>query len=186
MMQKLWQKKLKLSYSKDVFDIVQFGSSVLEESEPNDVDIAVIFGSIPLKEQLVQAQKIKKILEKYVEIPVHVKSFDLYSLFEKSNFARESILFGISLISGKHFAGRVGLIPKIHISYSLQKLHKREKIKFNYLLGGKKGKYGLLRKHGGRLIKPGLIEIDPVKELIFVGGIKKITGDFRVERVMRV
>ena len=30
MTQKLWQQKLELNYSKDVFDIVQFGSSVIE------------------------------------------------------------------------------------------------------------------------------------------------------------
>ena len=59
MTQKLWQKKLKLNYSKDVFDIVQFGSSVIEGEAPNDIDIAVIFNKIPLKDQLNQAQKIK-------------------------------------------------------------------------------------------------------------------------------
>ena len=58
MMLKLWQKKLKLSYKKEVIDIVQFGSSVLEESEPKDIDIAVIFKKIPLKEQLEERQNI--------------------------------------------------------------------------------------------------------------------------------
>ena len=60
MMQKLWQEKLKLNYSKNVFDIVQFGSSVIEGENPRDLDIAVIFQKIPLKEQLEEAQKIKK------------------------------------------------------------------------------------------------------------------------------
>ena len=48
-MQKLWQTKLKLQYSKEVLDIVQFGSSVLEESNPKDIDIAVIFDKTPIK-----------------------------------------------------------------------------------------------------------------------------------------
>ena len=54
MMRFLWQKKPELNYSKDVFDIVQFGSSVKEGENPNDLDIAVIFNKIPLKEQLNQ------------------------------------------------------------------------------------------------------------------------------------
>ena len=43
MMHYLWQKKPKLNYSSDVFDIVQFGSSVMENSNPSDIDITVIF-----------------------------------------------------------------------------------------------------------------------------------------------
>ena len=116
MMQKLWLRKPKLKYNKDVLDIVQFGSSVEEGKTPNDLDVAVIFSKIPLKEQLDQSQEIKKQLEKLVEIPVHINSFDLYSLFDSSNFAKESILFyGKSIIHGDDFAKRLGFSPKIQI-----------------------------------------------------------------------
>ena len=105
MMQKLWQKKLKLSYSKEVIDIVQFGSSVKENSKPNDIDIAVIFNKIPLKDQLNESQKIKKQIQSLSSIPIHVKSFDLYSLFDSANFAKEGILsYGKSIISGDYFS----------------------------------------------------------------------------------
>ena len=185
MIQKLWQKKPKLSYSKDVFDIVQFGSSVIEGKEPRDLDIAVVFQKIPLKEQLNQAQKIKKQLQKITEISIHVSSFDLYSLFNKSNFAKENILFyGKSIISGDYFVRKFGLTPKIQIFYSLKNLEKKEKIRFNYLLNGKKGNYGLLRKYNGKLLKPGLIEIFPEHEVIFVESIKKITKDFRIVKTL--
>ena len=185
-MQNLWQKKLKLNYSLDVFDIVQFGSSIFENSDKpsNDLDIAVIFVKIPIKEQLVQAQKIKSQIEKYSSLPVHINSFDLYSFFDKSNFARENILFyGLSLNSGDYFSKKFGLNPKIYIYYSLQKLKKKEKVRFNYTLNGKKGEYGLLRKYGGKILKPGLVEIDPVNEKIFVESIKKITSDYIVKKI---
>ena len=183
MTQKLWLKKQKLIYSKDVFDILQFGSSIFENSSPNDVDIAVIFQKIPLKEQLSQAQEIKKQLQKKTNLPLHIKSFDLYSLFESSNFAKESILFyGKSLITNEYFSRKLGLTPVIQIEYSLKKLAKKDKIKFNYLLNGKKEKYGLLRKYGGSLTKPGQIEIKPEHEKIFVDKIKEITNDFKVNK----
>src|SRR3989344_8934547 len=185
MMQKLWLKKPKLNYSKEVIDIVQFGSSVEEGKTPNDIDIAVIFNKIPLKEQLNQAQEIKKQLEKFVEISIHINSFDLYSLFDSSNFAKENILFfGKSIIHGDDFAKRFGLTPKIQIYYSLKKLKKKDKIGFNYMLNGRGGEYGLLRKHKGGLLNPGLIEINPEFENIFVNSIKEYKIDFKVKKVL--
>lgn len=185
MMQKLWLKKLKLNYSKDVFDIVQFGSSVMENSSPNDIDIAVIFQKIPLKNQLSQAQEIKKQLQKESNIPVHIKSFDLYSFFDEANFAKEGILFyGKSLIFKDYFAKRLGFSPKIQISYSLEKLEKKDKVRFHYMLKGKKEEYGLLKKYGGGLLKPGLIEIYPEHENMFITSIKKIISNFKSRKIL--
>ena len=185
MTQKLWLKKLKLNYNKDVLDIVQFGSSVEEGKIPNDIDIAVIFNKIPLKEQLDQAQKIKKQLEKLVELPIHINSFDFYTLFDNSNFAKDSILFyGKSIIHQKDFSKSLGFSSKIQIYYSLEKLRKKDKIRFNYMLSGKGGKYGLLKEHNGELLKPGLIEINPEFENIFVSSIKKFNVEFKVKNVL--
>ncbi len=183
-MQKLWQKKPELKYSDDVYDIVQFGSSVLERRDYNDIDIAVIFNRIAIKDQLNQSQDIKKQLSKLVEKPIHIHSFDLYSLFDISNFSRTGILFyGKSLIDGKSFSEKMGISPKLQISYSLKKINKTEKVKFNYLLSGKGGKYGLLRKYGGSLISPGIIEILPENERLFADKIKEITNDFKIDKI---
>ena len=185
MTQKLWLKKPTLQYSKNIFDIIQFGSSVKEEKTPNDIDIAVIFNSLPLKDQLNDSQEIKKQLQKISPLPIHIKSFDLYSFFNSGNFAKEDILFyGKSLIYKDYFAKRFGLTPKIQISYSLRKLKKSEKIKVNYTLNGKQGSYGLLRKYGGKLIKPGLIEISPEHKDIFIEAIKKLTSDIEVKAIL--
>jgi predicted nucleotidyltransferase len=185
MMLKLWLKKLKLNYSKKVFDIVQFGSSVLEESKPNDIDIAVIFEKIPIKEQLEEAQKIKKQLQKFSEIPIHIISFDLYTLLNEANFTKENILFyGKSLISKDYFAKKFGLIPRIQISYSLKHLKKKDKIRFHYMLKGKKGEYGILRKYNGKLLNPGLIEILPESELILTKSIKNFIDKFEIRKIL--
>ena len=184
-MQKKSQKKQELIYSSNVLDIVKFGSSVLENSKPNDIDIAVIFKSIPVKEQLEEAQKIKRQLEKFYTLPIHIKSYDFYSFFDKGNFAKENILFyGESLIFQDSFAERFGVNPKIQIYYSLKELKKKDKIKFNYMLNGKKGEYGLLRKYQGSLLKPGLIQINPKYENLFMESMKKIASNFEVKKVL--
>ena len=185
-MQKKLQKKLKLSYSSRVIDVIQFGSSVLIGKVPNDIDIAVIFQKIPLKEQLEESQKIKIQLEKYFDKPIHVNSYDLYSLFDKGNFAKDSILFyGKSLISGRYFSEFFGMHPRLQISYSLAKLEKKDKVRFNYLLNGKAGNYGMLREYSGKLLNPGLIEISPEHEELFVDALSKITKEIKVSKIFR-
>ena len=184
-MQKLWQKKLKLNYSKSIIDIAQFGSSVLEE-ESRDIDVAVIFQKISLKEQLEEAQQIKKQIQKFLDKEIHISVFDFYSLFDPGNFSREGIIFyGKSLISGNYFIEKLGFKPLIQISYSLQKLEKKDKVRFHYMLQGRKGKYGLLRSYAGKLINPGMIEIAPEYEDIFVNAIKEVTSEFDVKRILK-
>lgn len=181
----MWQKKPELTYNQNVFDIVQFGSSILENVKPNDIDIAVIYINLNIKDQLDNSQLIKNQLQKFSDLPIHIKSFDLYSFFDESNFARENILFyGRSLISGDYFAKKLGLNPRIQIFYSLKHLKKKEKVKFHYMLRGKKGEYGLLKKYGGSLLNPGLIEIYPEYENIFIEGIKKISSKFEIKKVL--
>lgn len=183
-MQKKLQKKLELSYSENIIDIVQFGSSVIEGKLPNDIDIAVIFKKIPLKEQLEESQNIKTQLEPRFDKPIHIKSYDLYSLFEKGNFAKESILFyGKSLISGKYFSEYFGIMPKIQITYSLARLQKKDKVRFNYLLNGKGGNYGMLREYSGKLLGPGLIQINPEYQEVFVNSLNKITDELKINRI---
>jgi predicted nucleotidyltransferase len=185
MMQKLWQKKPKLNYSKDVLDIVQFGSSVIEGKEPNDIDIAVIYNKIPIKEQLLQSQKIKEQLEKFEDKPIHISSYDFYSLFDKSNFAKEGILlYGKSLIHGEDFSKRFSFDSRIQIYYYLEKLKKKDKVRFNYMLNGKGGEYGLLRKYNGKLVKPGLIEINPEYEDIFMKSVKEFNAEIKIKKVL--
>jgi hypothetical protein len=183
-MQKLWQLKPKLNYKKDVIDIVQFGSSIYDEKKANDLDIAVIFQNIELKEQLEQAQQIKKQIQLLSELPVHINSFSYYSLLDSSNFAKENILInGKSIITGESFVKIFGLTPKIQIYYSLEKLKKKDKVRFNYMLNGRNGEYGLLRERKGKLLKPGLIEIDPENELFFKENINEFKIDYNVRRV---
>jgi len=183
MIHKYWSKKLKLNYSKDVLDIVLFGSSVMKNRDPSDIDVAVIFKKIPLKEQVNQAYEIKKQLQ--TTTPIHVTQYDLYSLFDPVNFAREGILlYGKSLITNDYFAKRFGLNPRTQISYSLEKLEKKDKVRFHYMLKGKKGRHGLLKRYGGSLLNPGLIEVYPEHEEIFVKSIKNLISDFKIKRIL--
>ncbi len=70
----------------------------------------------------------------------------------------------------------------LRISYILKNLKKKDKVRFNYLLNGKGGNYGLLRKYGGKIIYPGVVETSPENENIFLDKMKKITDKLKIER----
>ena len=184
MMQKRSPKKLDLKFSPQVIDIVQFGSSVIEDKAFNDIDIAIIFEKIPLKDQLSQAQEIKKQLKNIYEKDIHVKTYDFRTLFDESNFAREGILFyGISLVNEKYFAEKLGLKPRMQIEYDLKDMQKKDKVRFHYLLKGKKNGSGLLIEYGGELVKPGLIEFEPRFEKIFTDKIKEEISSYNIKKI---
>ena len=90
---------------------------------------------------------------------------------------------GRSILNGKYFAERFGMAPKLRISYVLKNLEKKDKVRFNYLLSGKKGNYGLLKKYGGKLIYPGVIETSPDNEKVFAEKMGKITDKIKVEKI---
>lgn len=185
-MYKLWQKKQTLNYPNIVYDIIQFGSST-ESEDYNDIDIAIIFKNTPIKKQLEEAQKIKRQLEKITEKKIDIKTYDLYNFFEPNNFAKNNILLqGKSLITNNSFSEKLGLTPKTQISYELKDLEKKEKIRFHYLLQGKKETQGLLQKEGGKLINPGLIEIPPEKTKIFLEKMKKITNKIKTKNILEI
>lgn len=156
-----------------ILHIVQFGSSIQMGKEPNDIDIVVIYKTIPLKEQLDISQKIKEELQEQTAIPIHINSATYQTLFDQSNFAKESMLRGIDLETKYFFAKKIGFIPKIHIFYSLQKFEKKDKVRFNYFLHGRKNTHGYLTKEKGSLIKPGFISLNPIYEYEFFNAVEK-------------
>jgi len=187
MTQNLWQEKLKLTCPKGVVDIVVFGSAVFGMDGARDLDISVIFEKIPLKVQLECSQKIKNELKKKVDKEIHISSFDFYSLLNEGNFARDGILFyGKSLISGKNFSENFGLVPKLRIKYDLKDLEKKGKVRFNYLLNGKQGNYGLIKKYGGKIVSPGVLEISPEYERIFTEKMKNVTDKLTLEKCFTI
>ncbi|MFT4326236.1 MAG: hypothetical protein ACMXYK_01925 [Candidatus Woesearchaeota archaeon] len=149
--------KTVMSNLQDINYIVQYGSSLYND-KPSDIDLAVFYTQIPLKEQLIKSQQIKKEVQKLTYIPIHIQSFTWNSFLTSHNFAKTGILQGIDVITQKEFSLYFDLQCSLHIQYNLQSLSKTEKIRFHYLLHGKQ-KNGLLQKVKGKLIAPGLIEI---------------------------
>src|SRR3989338_1336464 len=119
MLEKLKKWAKKESIHKDIFDIVLFGSYAKGKARPNDLDIAVIFKTLPLKERLLVVQELKRKLTLAIkntvkgDIKIDMKGILWQELFEYSFFGRTGIIWeGISLLTGKLFAEK-NLSPPI-------------------------------------------------------------------------
>ncbi|NQU78961.1 nucleotidyltransferase domain-containing protein [Candidatus Woesearchaeota archaeon] len=148
-------KRLKKYLSKEIFDIVIYGSSVKGKMKPGDIDIAVIFSSGSLDERLTTIQKIRKDLD----VKVDIKAILLHELFRPEFFSRTGIfLEGISVRHQKPFSRLLGFTSSALFSYDLKDKTHTEKVKFNYVLSGR-GRDGIVKMLDGDHIAPGVIEI---------------------------
>jgi len=173
-----------IEYPDTIYDIVQFGTS-LEKDKMSEVQIGIIFKACSKEEQMIMSQAIKEQMSNSLRIKVEVKSFDLYSFFEPSNFNEKNTLFNAkSLITSKYFFERFNFSPRTQINYKLDHLEKKDKIRFHYLLKGKKETKGLLEKNDGCLLGPGLIEIPPEKTNLFIEKMSKISNKLIVKDIL--
>jgi len=142
----------------NIFDIVLYGSSVKGKEEPNDIDLIIIFKYGMLKERLSIIQKYKQIIK--TKIKLDIKSILVDELFNKEFFARSGIFFeGISLLDGTRFSGKIGFDSFTLFSYDMKNKNHAEKVRFNYLLSGRKGYDGILKMFNGKRLNLGLIQL---------------------------
>ncbi len=141
---------------KTIFDIVVYGSLVKGKRRPADIDIAVIFRTGRLRERLAKVQDIKKVIK---EERIDVKGILLEELFQETFFARSGIfLEGISIFDGRPFAQRIDFAGSSLFSYTMRDKTHSEKVKFNYVLSGRKGA-GIVELLEGKHLAPGTIQV---------------------------
>ncbi len=169
---------------KTIFDIVLYGSAAKGKISPNDVDIAIIFREGTLKERLAKIQTIKKRISIEQKEKIDMKGILWEELFKESFFARSGILVdGISLLDGKPFAQKIGFISYSIFIYTLQNKSHTEKIKFNYILSGRKSK-GMIALLEGKRLASGVIQIPTQHSLEFEDVLKKQNVTYSILHVL--
>ncbi len=166
-------KKCLKSELKDrgIFDIVVYGSLVKNKENPNDIDILVIFNEGNLKERLNKIQSIKSKIK--TKEKIDIKGILWQELFQDEFFARSGIfLEGISIFTGKPFAERIDFNGFAIFVYNLTNKSHADKVKFNYVLSGRKSE-GLIKGLEGKHPAPGVIEIPIKNSLEFENVLKK-------------
>lgn len=150
--------------NKEIWDIVIYGSFVKGKTDFNDIDLVIIFQSVPLNKRLETSQKLKHILKKEIK-DIDIKTMNFEDFFDENFLARQGILIeGLSLIKNKPLAELMGFGGYSIFSYNLKNLNHNKKTQFTYALSGRKS-VGVLKSLKGISLGRGAVKI-PIKQSI--------------------
>jgi predicted nucleotidyltransferase len=140
------KEKLKGLDLKEIADIFLFGSAVKGKEFPNDIDVCIIFRE-KISEKI--TSDIKTRLKKF---NAHISSLVVDNFFKNPHSLIKTLLLeGVSIINNKPFIQNFGFSSHVLYSYELSKLKPSEKVKFVYLLKGRREE-GMVKKMSGEWI----------------------------------
>lgn len=143
---KYLKKKLEGLELKEIADIFLFGSAVKGKEFPTDIDLCIIFRN-KINEKI-----IADIGNRLKGFNAHISSLVADNFFRKQHSLIKTLLVeGVSILRGKPFIQSFGFLSYVLYSYDLSKLKLSEKVKFVYLLKGRK-EQGIVKKFGGEWI----------------------------------
>ncbi len=140
------KSKWKKSWKDELIDILLFGSVVRGKTKPQDIDLCLVF------RREVNLNLLKEI-ESILGEDYHLSSLVVDHFFTNPHSLAKTILLeGKSIITGKRFTDNFGLTSFSLYSYDLSSQPPSQKVKFVYLMRGRDGQEGLIRKLKGYFI----------------------------------
>jgi len=174
---KLVSKEFKRK-NKNIWDIILYGSIVRGREKLRDIDIAIILSeSKPLSYKLNLAQNFKHILP-IKNLDFDVRTIDFYDILDKTFLARQGILTGgFSLLKNKFISEYFGFKTFVIFTYNLKGLSSNEKRIFSYILTGRRGYPGLIKKMDIKQLGRGVLRVpiqfsEEIQELLEKNNIK--------------
>lgn len=162
------RKKLKGINLTEIADIFLFGSVVKGKEFPRDIDVCIVFRKKILED------KIKEIENRLKEFNVHISSLEIDNFFRKPRSLVKTIFVeGVSIFNKKSFIQNFGFSAYVLYSYDLSKLKSSEKVKFVYLLKGRKKEPGIIKKMDGEWIADSCFIIPIQKDSEMLSILKK-------------
>ena len=155
------KNKWRKSWKTEVIDIFIFGSAIKGKYKPNDIDLCFVFQDKINLSIIKEAEMLlgEKFHCSYLRTDDFIK--EIHSL------AKTILLEGRSIITGKTLAEGYGLAAKLLFFYDLSSEEPSKKVRFVYLLRGRDGLEGLVKKFGGEFFSNNafLLPIDKDKEM---------------------
>ena len=148
----------------EIADIFLFGSAVKGKEFPRDIDICIIF------REKISKKMIENIEDRLKDFNVHISSLIVDNFFSKSHSLIKTLLLeGVSILNGKPLIQNFNFSSYVLYSYNLSELKASEKVKFVYLLKGRKEK-GIIEKMNGEWIADScfIIPIQKDSEMLII------------------
>lgn len=175
---KYLKEKLKGIDLTEITDIFLFGSAVKGKEFPRDIDICIIF------KRKISRKIVENIESRLKNFDVHISSLIVDNFFSKPHSLIKTLLLeGISILHGKPLIQNFNFSSYVLYSYNLSKLKASEKVKFVYLLKGRKEK-GIIEKMDGEWIADScfIISIQKDSEMLII--LKKWQVPFKRKEVL--
>ncbi|NQU79512.1 nucleotidyltransferase domain-containing protein [Candidatus Woesearchaeota archaeon] len=154
---KRWMK------SKPVVDVIMFGSSKRGKERPQDIDLCIIVKDEHEKECIDLVDSLGIMVDN-AGARSHV-TFLLSSSFAAGDTLVKTLLQeGFSIKKGKMLADSLGLNSKSLFVYTLQHFSSSKRVKFHYMLKGRRGVEGILKEVTGEFLGTGSIIVPIGKE----------------------
>jgi len=138
---------IKNTITKNIFDIVIYGSIVRGKEKYTDIDIAIIYkNKIAVEEKLLASQQLKNKLS-FLDCDVDVKTINMYDLLDASFLARQGIIAeGYSLTRNKFLHELFGFKAYYEYKYNISIRSESKKKMFYYALKGRRSEKGIAQK----------------------------------------
>jgi len=173
------RKKLKGLDLTEIIDIFLFGSAVKGKEFPKDIDICIVF------RKKISEEMIDDIENRLKEFDLHISSLIINNFFKKPHPLIKTLLIeAISILTGKPFIQNFGFLSYVLYSYDLSKLKLSKKVRFVYLLKGRKKGMGVVAKMNGEWITDScfIIPIRKDSEILII--LKKWLIPFKRKEVL--
>jgi len=174
----IYLKLRKIIKKYDFEDIIIFGSFVKGKTTPRDIDICLIF------KENVNLISIKEIQSELGE-RFHVSSLSADNFFNKKHNLAQTLLFeGISAKSGKRLGEIYSLDPYGLYYYNISDMKKSDKVRFVYLLKGRKNGKGIVSEFNGEFLVNGCFIVPVEKDSEMLEIMNKWNVKFSRKRVL--
>jgi len=177
--------KIKKFKTKEMHDILIYGSIVRGKDRVNDIDVVIVFNKKKsVNEKLELAEKLKSQLD-FLDVNVDVKSVDISDFEDSSFIARQAILAeGYSLIDRKFLHEKFGFKAFVIFNYSLKNLNYSEKKMFYYALKGRRDQKGLLELKGAEMLSNCIIKVPLANSEEFRELFKRRNTEYKMEKII--
>ncbi|MEA2038031.1 MAG: nucleotidyltransferase domain-containing protein [Nanoarchaeota archaeon] len=169
---KKWMKK------NNVPDVVLFGSSLRGKFKPRDIDLGVLIKDEDEKKSIDLVDSLSKLIP-----DSHINILTLSSFIGGNSISKTLMQEGYSIKRNNDFSLLLGFSHKSMFVYSLRSFSPSKRVRFHYMLKGRKSK-GVLKEVEGKFIGTGSIIVPTSKEDILKEVFDYWNVDYKILRVL--
>lgn len=161
-----------------IIDVILFGSSVRGKTKVGDIDLCILIKNEDEKKSIDLVDSLSGLVPNS-----HVNILTLSAFIEGNSLVKTLMQEGVSIKNKRNFSLLFGFSNQSLFIYSLKKFIPSKRVRFHYMLKGRKSR-GILKEVNGRFIGTGSILVPTSKEDTLMEVFEQWDVDYKVERIL--